>query len=155
MECTAEEIAEKRRIALERLKARKEAMVKAKEPLTLKANDSMALGTSKKISTNPYQSTRTTSHPYANKMPATTAAKVERTASTPVKVISCGCYMVSENRFEVNPSGFHTQLINVFKTIPSRSYGMTNSMDCFSHIAATLIAFSFFQTRKQNFGRFT
>lgn len=125
MECTAEEIAEKRRIALERLKAKKEALAKAREPLT-KTNDSTALATSKKISTNPYQSTRTVSHPYANKMPSTstTTAKVEPSATIPVKVISCSCYMVSDNRFEVSPSGFSNQLINVFKTIPSRSYGI-------------------------------
>ncbi|KAG4066477.1 hypothetical protein HA402_007113 [Bradysia odoriphaga] len=127
MECTAEEIAEKRRIALERLKAKKEALAKARESVT-KPNESMALATSKKISTNPYQSTRTMSHPYANKMPSTTttAAKVNQPA--PVKVISCSCYMVSESRFEVNPSGFSNQLINIFKTIPSRSYDMKTKL---------------------------
>lgn len=123
MECTAEEIAEKRRIALERLKAKKEALAKANESLT-KTNNSVVLATSKKISTNPYQSTRTASHPYANKVPTTSTTAAKQPTSIPVNVISCSCYMISDSRFEVNNSGFSSQLINIFKTIPSRSYGI-------------------------------
>lgn len=39
------------------------------------------------------------------------------------KVISGTMYLISENRFEVKPSDFSEQLINIFKTIPSKIYG--------------------------------
>lgn len=41
------------------------------------------------------------------------------------KVVSGTVYLISEERFEVNPSEFCTPLINIFKTIPSRAYGKT------------------------------
>lgn len=135
MECTPEEIAEKKRIAQERLKAKKEAMAKAKESCSSegKSNEkqqpTVALNTSNKILTNPYQNSRILSHPYHP-----TTSKVGNT-STNNKVndnkqvisipnpISCNCYMISESRFEVNPSGYNSKLIDVFRTIPSRGYG--------------------------------
>lgn len=126
MECTAEEIAEKRRIALERLKAKKEALAKARQSsIQSNGTESTTLATSKKIPTNPYQNSRILSHPYANKTPSTSSVNVKKepTVSIPTKVISCTCYMITDNRFEVQPSAFSTPLINIFRTIPSRGYG--------------------------------
>lgn len=138
MECTPEQIAEKRRIALERLKVKKEAIAKAREQSsTNTANSntnvkaSVALGTSNKITTSPYQNSRNIAHPYASKMSPTNATNILNNKKEPVvsssllaKVISCSCYMISESRFEVNPSAYHNKLIDVFRTIPSRGYGM-------------------------------
>ncbi len=127
MECTAEEIAEKRRIALERLKAKKDAIAKAKEALNSKSNEkeSMTLATSKKIPINPYQQSRAQSHPYGIKATSTITTNVNVKKEEPkVIVISCNCYIITESRFEVKPSGYSNPLINVFRTIPSRGYGM-------------------------------
>lgn len=45
--------------------------------------------------------------------------------SVPVgKVVSGTVYLLSEERFEVNPSEFCTPLINIFKSIPSKCYGL-------------------------------
>lgn len=127
MECTPEEIAEKRRIALERLKAKKEALAKTKELLSTKSNEKepVALTTSKKIPTNPYQNSRILSHPYASKPTSTNNInnKKQQVVQAPISVISCSCYMISQNRFEVNPSAYYNKLIDVFRTIPSRGYG--------------------------------
>lgn len=120
MECTPEEIAEKRRVALERLKAKKEAMAKAKElssNTTGKASTASVVSTT--IPTYSYQNARNVSHPYANKMSPKNAVNNKQE----FKVISCSCYMISESRFEVNPSGFSNKLIDVFRTIPSKGYG--------------------------------
>lgn len=136
MECTPEQIAEKRRIALERLKAKKEAIAKAKEQSPANTNTntnvkaSVALATSNKIKTSPYQNSRNIAHPYASKTSPTNATNILNNKKEPVvssslaKVISCSCYMISESRFEVNPSAFNNKLIDVFRTIPSRGYGM-------------------------------
>lgn len=44
--------------------------------------------------------------------------------SVPItKVVSGTVYLISEDRFEVNPSEFCIPLINIFKSIPTRSYG--------------------------------
>lgn len=148
MECTPEEIAEKRRIALERLKAKKEAMAKA-------TKESTVLSTSKHISTNPYQDARIRAHPYASKVSSTATYNVsnqkEQTVPIPCKVIvTCSCYMISESRFEVKPSAFNNKLIDVFKTFPSRSYGRNRL-----YAVTTPINVSRFQTTTRNFGRFT
>lgn len=47
-------------------------------------------------------------------------------ASPPIhKVVSGTIYLITEDRFEVKPSDFSEQMINIFKTIPSRSYGIS------------------------------
>lgn len=57
-------------------------------------------------------------HPYAK-------PKIQvETNSVPVgKVVSGTIYLISEERFEVNPSEFCTPLINIFKSLPSKNYG--------------------------------
>ncbi|XP_063386918.1 SWI/SNF-related matrix-associated actin-dependent regulator of chromatin subfamily A-like protein 1 [Cydia fagiglandana] len=63
-----------------------------------------------------------TFHPYA---------KPE--SSVPVtKVVSGTVYLISEERFEVNPSEFCPPLINVFKSIPSKSYDPSSKLWNFS-----------------------
>lgn len=124
MECTPAEIAEKKRIALERLKAKKEAMAKARESLSLKSNEkeSWALSTSTKVLTN-HQNARILAHPYASKASSTNNFNNKNEQVVSSKVISCSCCMISQNRFEVNPSAFNNKLIDVFRTIPSKGYG--------------------------------
>lgn len=39
------------------------------------------------------------------------------------KIVTGSVYLVSEERFEVNPSEFCAPLINIFKTIPSKNFG--------------------------------
>lgn len=118
MECTPEEIAEKKRIALERLKAKREAlsvaMAKTKE-------QPMASNTSHKIITNPYNNARNLSHPYDTSKSSLNTNSMKNNA---IKLISCSCYMITESRFVVSASGFFNKLIDVFKTIPSRAYGI-------------------------------
>ncbi|CAG4956251.1 unnamed protein product [Parnassius apollo] len=48
------------------------------------------------------------------------------------KVISGTIYLISENRFEVNPSEFCTPLISIFKSIASRSYDANTKLWNFS-----------------------
>lgn len=57
-------------------------------------------------------------HPYAK-------PKIQmETNNVPVgKVVSGNVYLLSEDRFEVNPSEFCTPLINIFKRLPSKNYG--------------------------------
>lgn len=50
-------------------------------------------------------------------------SKADNSIVINAKVISGTVYLISEERFEVNPSEFCVPLINIFKTIPSRSYG--------------------------------
>ncbi|XP_063626142.1 SWI/SNF-related matrix-associated actin-dependent regulator of chromatin subfamily A-like protein 1 [Cydia splendana] len=68
-----------------------------------------------------------TFHPYAK--PESSGSE----SSVPVtKVVSGTVYLISEERFEVNPSEFCTPLINVFKTIPSKSYDPSSKLWNFS-----------------------
>ncbi|XP_061718834.1 SWI/SNF-related matrix-associated actin-dependent regulator of chromatin subfamily A-like protein 1 isoform X2 [Cydia pomonella] len=66
-------------------------------------------------------------HPYAK--PESSGSET----SVPVtKVVSGTVYLISEDRFEVNPSEFCPPLINVFKTIPSKSYDPSSKLWNFS-----------------------
>lgn len=148
MQCTAHEIAEKKRLAQERLKKRKEGdenkpsfggNKQPTSPGTLpnptssfygnasssKANELNALENQIKHSPNHAASNRILSQPYSkpNSMPNNKAAEVGKLANIFVTAVTCSCSMVSETRFEVKISGFHEQLVNVFKMIPSKSYG--------------------------------
>lgn len=140
MSCTSEEIAEKRRIALERLKSKRQipctssSSSASSSSLTEKStnfygstanNNNNNITSPKNVSNdnkigqqNPYKNARILSQPYNTK---TTAAA---TTIAPIftKQISCVCSMITSERFNVVPSGFHAKLIDVFKTIPSRAY---------------------------------
>lgn len=141
MSCTPQEIAEKKRIALERLRAKKQstsAVVEASSAFYGKSStksdaEDTALNTSTKTTINPYQNARILSQPYhlsnnLNKTGSSSTAvsslnnKKQQVAPIFAKIISCSCYMISETRFVVSSSGFHNKLIDVFKTIPSKGY---------------------------------
>lgn len=181
--CTAAEIAEKKRLALEKLKAKKNQtssnnLYRAPQTTNNSANSAQPnpppQPSASKTITSPVQTfyksntenkasdflkaikqsstfaqrneVRNSSHPYSRpsgpspqqqqqqQSSATTGSSVFKNALTtesnkkaklaPVftNSVSCTCYLVSAVRFAVCPSGFHTQMIEVFKTIPSKSY---------------------------------
>lgn len=157
MNCTAEEIKEKRRLALERLKKTKEAtqnQIPVPIPTT-SASTATSPGTSTKPTSSFYgndthqktnalnqyenkmkqqhqygQTNRIMSQPYPKRddkpTSSTTTNNNNNNAKTFMnsfkKVITCTCSMISSSRFQVNISGYSAKLIDVFKTIPTRSY---------------------------------
>lgn len=164
MSCSSEQIAEKKRLAQERLRTRKT------EALLIAENKRLALerlhARTKQIGVDPQSRAKsspsssnsaslfiaslhpsTSTHPVGkikineirpkpyDKRPASshtnenTSAIVNQSVA-PIfrKSISCVCSLVSATRFVVTPSGFHAKLIEVFKQIPSRSYGIFYSI---------------------------
>uniref|UniRef100_A0A1B0GGI9 SWI/SNF-related matrix-associated actin-dependent regulator of chromatin subfamily A-like protein 1 n=1 Tax=Glossina morsitans morsitans TaxID=37546 RepID=A0A1B0GGI9_GLOMM len=150
--CTYEEIAEKKRIALEKLKAKKTGLVQNKTPVSARNFNNRqliadinqnsaeriggntvhdqenagnrgshfisALKSSQLLVKRQHQQhvVRNNAHPYyGNK---NRDALKEQVAVT----VSCNVYMISSERFEVQPSSYHSKLIEVFKSIKSRSY---------------------------------
>ncbi|XP_037960873.1 SWI/SNF-related matrix-associated actin-dependent regulator of chromatin subfamily A-like protein 1 [Teleopsis dalmanni] len=73
-------------------------------------------------STHPYhrKAVQSTSHS-ATKGP-TLSCPPTKLAPVFVKTVSCKVYVISRHTFAVQPSGFHAQLIEVFKTIPSKNF---------------------------------
>ncbi|XP_047032444.1 SWI/SNF-related matrix-associated actin-dependent regulator of chromatin subfamily A-like protein 1 [Helicoverpa zea] len=68
------------------------------------------------------------SHPYSK--PKTGRSEEN---NVPVgKVVSGTVYLISEDRFEVNPSEFCAPLINIFKSLPSKSYDAKSKLWNFS-----------------------
>lgn len=59
---------------------------------------------------------------------AQTIAALPQKNVTPVFLnsVSCKVTMINAQRFEVQPSSFHNKLIEVFKSIPSKTYGKQN-----------------------------
>lgn len=56
-------------------------------------------------------------------LPYLTPRSDQTNQNVPVtKVVTGNVYLISEDRFEVNPSEFCAPLVNIFKTIPSRIY---------------------------------
>ncbi|KAF9419464.1 hypothetical protein HW555_003964 [Spodoptera exigua] len=69
------------------------------------------------------------SHPYAKpKGPES----VQENKVPIGKVVTGTVYLISEDRFEVNPSEFCTPLINIFKSLPSKSYDSKSKLWNFS-----------------------
>lgn len=168
MQCTADEIAEKRRLAMERLKKKKEAaQIQAPTPnsSTASASTVTSPGTSTKSTSIFYgsdsqqkanalnqhenkmkqphyhgQTNRILSQPYpkrdANSTPSTTTTTTTTTMSNNSaqsflkpfeKVVTCACSMISPTRFQVVTCGYSEKLIDIFKTIPTRSYSKSIS----------------------------
>lgn len=151
MSCTAEQIAEKKRLALERLKQTKAAQQSAtsssnaKSPGTSAKTSSIFYGSEKNEKAhqlNQYEirmkhqpshssSNRILSQPYPqrngnqNVTPTNpnNHQKNQNTAPILSKVITCTCSMISQTRFQVNESGYFAKLIDVYKSIPTRSFG--------------------------------
>ncbi|XP_053610270.1 SWI/SNF-related matrix-associated actin-dependent regulator of chromatin subfamily A-like protein 1 [Plodia interpunctella] len=68
-------------------------------------------------------------HPYSK--PGTSSNQVEN--KVPVgKVVTGTVYLITEDRFEVKPSEFCAPLINIFKTISSKSYDSSSKLWNFS-----------------------
>lgn len=161
MSCTAEEISEKRRIALERLTNRKlkiNAAVQSTTTTTTVASESVqqnptsnATATSpksavsfygsdtnvktnqlsayeNKIKNSPANKTnnRILSQPYPHhrndNRSGPSASPITKLASVFTKVVSCSCSMVAPQRFQVISSSFSRQLVDIFRTIPSKIY---------------------------------
>lgn len=149
MQCTAGEIAEKKRQALERLKQRKQAT--ENKPIAVNNNIVQSSSTSLKATSGFYgnassskataldnyenklkhtpshaTSNRILSQPYSTRdsKHTTAAADTINLANIFKTVVTCSCSLVSAKRFEVKTTGFLEQLISVFKSIASRSYGM-------------------------------
>lgn len=145
MQCTSEEIAEKKRLALERLKQRNQAtdnkagggnnnnVSSASTALKTTSGFYGNASSSKAAALDNYEnkmkhspsravSNRILSQPYSARAPK--PADTTKIASVFTNVVTCSCQMVAATRFEVNINGFLQQLIAVFKTIPSKNYSM-------------------------------
>lgn len=152
MSCTAAEIAEKKRRAIERLKQRQNPSASTIQPLQQKQNTTSVTspGSSKtfygnashekaaklseyeyKIKHAPYPHTtnRILSQPYSKRHEHNdNSNRTNKTSSSTNRVIfpfstACTCSMINEKRFMVTASAYNEKLIEVFKTIPTRSYG--------------------------------
>lgn len=119
MLCTKEEIERKRLAALQ------------KRQIKTIHNNTLSPDRHKSIITNNFESpsvsqskhgpvknspntAHQTYHPYTR--------CVQESAVPVGKVVSGKVYLISQERFEVNPSEFCTPLINIFKSIPSKNY---------------------------------
>lgn len=151
MSCTPAEIEEKRRIALERLKNRKLNMNVGKQSSTtvqsVPSNSTTSATSPKSIVSfygnttdnktnqlNDYENTikssvinkttnRILSQPYQDRRSGNSAGESsKKLAPVFTKTITCSCSLVSPHRFQIITSGYLAKLIDIFKTIPSRSY---------------------------------
>lgn len=140
--CTLEEIAEKRRLAQERLKKTKAS--------AQSSNSTSSAGTSTRTfygngqsplanTLNKYESKikQQPTHSYSNRISSQpyprngnaqrTSANNDQQKTAPlfmnVVTCTCTCIMITPKRFQVIQKGYHMKLIDVFKTIPTRSYG--------------------------------
>ncbi|KAM3957943.1 SWI/SNF-related matrix-associated actin-dependent regulator of chromatin subfamily A-like protein 1 [Aphomia sociella] len=132
MTCTKEEIERKRLAALQKRQSK-----------ILDQNLSPNNGTNKTIS-SPRDTTlrpspgsiKGTYHGYTNFHPygkaGSSLTQLPQNNVPLGKVVTGTVYLVSENRFEVNPSEFCTPLINIFKTIPSKNYDPNTKLWNFS-----------------------
>lgn len=123
MACSKEEIEKKRLAALQKRQNKlfgqclTPSRTTAELPRSPYGSPKSSIGPIKNSVKNGHQSV----HPYAKPGSSVSAPS---DSNYPVgKVISGTIYLISEDRFEVNPSEFCTPLINIFKTLPSRSYG--------------------------------
>lgn len=146
MSCTAEQIAEKKRLALERLKQTKASQQSATSSKNArspgaatfygnekneKANQLNQYENKMKHQPSHSSSNRILSQPYpqrnANPNLTPTNAnnhqKNQNTASIFKKVVTCTCSMISQTRFQVTESGYFATLIDVYKSIPTRAFG--------------------------------
>lgn len=112
MSCSKEEIERKRLAAIQK------RQLKLSSPSSPLGNVSISNTTQNSPSFTSQNITgRKLYHPY--KKP-----EINETENIPVtKVISGTIYLISEGRFEVNPSEFCVPLINIFKSLPSKCYG--------------------------------
>ncbi|RVE48038.1 hypothetical protein evm_007350 [Chilo suppressalis] len=133
MTCTKEEIEQKRLAALQK---RQNKLVPSVNSTNKTSTDLLCSPLSSpafagRPSKNPVYNSNAGFHPYARPPSGQGSSRNQNTV--PIgKVISGTVYLITENRFEVNPSEFCVPLINVFKTIPSRSYDANTKLWNFS-----------------------
>lgn len=127
MACTKEEIEKKRLAAKQKLLSKLANQNNALNCSAVKLNSEASgipsvsyyqLSTPGRVKNCNYNATKTF-HPYVKPEYKTSMYNTTPTS----KVVSGTIYLISDNRFEVNPSEFCTPLINLFKSVPSRNYG--------------------------------
>lgn len=180
MSCTAEEISEKRRIALERLKNRKlkmntavQSTTAAVQPVQEKPSNSATspksirsfYGSTTNVKTNQLSAyetiikksptnkiaNRILSQPYSNQNNQSgPSAATNQLAPVFTTVVTCSCSLITPRRFQVITSGFFAKLIDVFKTIPSRAY--STLADAFINFPKKKFIFFGFQTTIRRLG---
>ncbi|XP_059048695.1 SWI/SNF-related matrix-associated actin-dependent regulator of chromatin subfamily A-like protein 1 [Achroia grisella] len=131
MSCTKEEIERKRLAALQK-RQNKSDQNQSPNNSTIESTK-LSRDTTLWHSPGPVRNSHNNSrnfHPYVK---AGNSNNTESQNIVPVgKVVTGTVYLISEGRFEVNPSEFCTPLVNVFKTIPSKSYDASTKLWNFS-----------------------
>uniref|UniRef100_A0A182SEK0 Helicase ATP-binding domain-containing protein n=1 Tax=Anopheles maculatus TaxID=74869 RepID=A0A182SEK0_9DIPT len=146
MSCTSEEIAEKRRLAIERLNARKKCIQNlANNNTSSTTGDGGGVQQTGPLATNRTPLSISTFYGgnqfSFGKVSSSLQTKRGPTASVPytkpgqkqnntpgkvapifVRTVTCACSIVSDIRFVVETNGFNEQMIEVFKQIPSKTY---------------------------------
>lgn len=119
MACTKEEIERKRLAALQKRQNKQLGSNEtSNSPIKYSSGSPRCLENRKFEPTKSYQLNSNRSHPYTKPTASGSDNKV------PIgKVVSGTVYLISEDRFEVNPSEFCTPLINVFKSMPTKCFG--------------------------------
>lgn len=121
MACTKEEIEKKRLAALQKRQNKTENLNNSLCSTVNISSPRTPLGQSRAgpvRNFSNFSASGKTYHPYVK-----SESKTQESSVPVTKVVSGTIYLISEERFEVNPSEFCTPLINVFKTISSRNYG--------------------------------
>ncbi|CAH0755971.1 unnamed protein product [Diatraea saccharalis] len=128
MSCTKEEIEKKRLAALQKRQSKLQPQPNTLFKTTVhETSPASTSGIFKSITAN----NNKTFHPYA-KQKAENNIQTQNTFVPTGKVISGTVYLISEDRFEVNPSEFCSPLINIFKRIPSKNYDSNTKLWSFS-----------------------
>lgn len=147
MSCTPAEIAEKRRIALERFQQRQKAVtaengnnlgssknvLQSKPTNTFYGNEMNSNKNLLVIKSKTFNNLREESSPYSRKTHQNEPQELSRNTSVnlaPVfkKMVTCTPTMITDTRFMVKTSGYSEALISVFKTVPTRNYGVINNL---------------------------
>lgn len=126
-------IAENKRLALERLRA-KQQNASSKTTLSPSTNSASMFLSSNSFYSEQCQSdvgktkplTQNRPKPYADNRPTGSTAKPmtnQPLAAIFQNSVSCSCSLLSSSRFVVKAQKYFEPLIEVFKLIPSRSYG--------------------------------
>lgn len=181
MSCTAEEIQEKKRLALERLKKTKETQSPLSVP-NATTSTATSPGTSTKSPSTFYsnsvprgnasaiqhqhenkmkqlrhygQTSRILSQPYPKRdeKPTNNNNNAQMFMTSKEKVIACSCTMMSATRFQVITSSYSDKLIDIFKTIPKRAYSKYEWKCQTSLLRFKVDRIIFFQIQWRAFGR--
>lgn len=125
MQCTAEQIEEKKRLAQNKL-AQKYGL---NSPNKSFSNSSSTLNAAK---SDLKQLPSGTNSPKAFKFKPYDKPTSALSFYGKASLVTASCYLISESRFAVDLNGYSSAAIDVFKTIPSRNYS-----NCF-HVYLTV-----------------